>query len=128
MFLADVNGNRSDLVSAPGSCVPGRTWPLARLRWHRHVRQRGRAAQSQGQGISIIAVEGVQRLTIQTTAEEFGAGDVRTAISNIAQSKAIVVRAFDQKAADLGEVTVRNRRAGLGDSAAPVYGAAGNCT
>jgi hypothetical protein len=57
----------------------------------------------EGKGLSIITVEGVDRLVIAVPRGQFKPTDVRTAIAEIAQSPAIVARAFDQNDKDLGE-------------------------
>jgi hypothetical protein len=65
-----------------------------------------------GQGLSLITVEGVDRLTVRTPSRTFDASDVRTAIKNAAQSKAVEVRAFDENAEDLGQVATEPNEAG----------------
>jgi len=66
----------------------------------------------QGVGLSIITVEGVDRLTIMEPEGTFAPDDVRTAIRFVALSHMLVVRAFDESGANLGEVTTRRTDSG----------------
>jgi len=66
----------------------------------------------EGNGLSIITVEGVDRLVIAAPRGEFKPADVRTAIATIARSPAIAVRAFDQNDKDLGEPGVERAASG----------------
>jgi len=56
-----------------------------------------------GKGLSVVTVEGVDRLVVAVPKGQFKPGDVRTIIAEIAQSAAIAVRAFNQDDKDLGE-------------------------
>jgi hypothetical protein len=62
---------------------------------------------SKGQGLSIITVEGVDRLAIGKPNGQFSPQDVRTAIGAVAESKTIAVQAFDSRDKDLGRVGLR---------------------
>jgi hypothetical protein len=61
----------------------------------------------EGEGLSIITVEGVERLVLAKPEGTFGREDVRTAVATVARAEAITVHAFDQNEKDLGEVPVR---------------------
>ena len=61
----------------------------------------------EGEGLSIITVEGVERLVIGKPEGTFGGEDVRTAVAAVARAEDIAVHAFDQNEKDLGEATVR---------------------
>ena len=65
-----------------------------------------------GQGLSIVTIEGVDRLVIGKPPETFGPEDVPAAVAAVAQSRAIVVQAFDEQEKDLGEVAARRRESG----------------
>jgi hypothetical protein len=58
----------------------------------------------EGNGLSIITIEGVERLLIGKPPETSGPDDVRAAVTAVAGSKGIVVQAFDDQEKDLGEV------------------------
>ena len=60
-----------------------------------------------GRGLSIITIEGVDRVSLGKPQGGSGPGDVRAAITTVAQSPAIAVRAFDQGGRDLGDVAAR---------------------
>jgi hypothetical protein len=65
-----------------------------------------------GKGLSMIAIEGVDRLVLSKPGGTFGPQDVRTNIAAIAQSGAVTVRAFDQNEKDLGDVRTRRIASG----------------
>jgi len=107
-----VEGKRYDRVSAPESVfIDGRgAW-----RDFDGIATSGSVAvrrQKDGQGLSIIAIEGVDRLLIGEPEGTFGSQDVRTAIGRVARSETIAVRAFDQNDKDLGEVAVQRTASG----------------
>jgi hypothetical protein len=107
-----LNGKRYDRVSSPDCIfIDGRgMW-----RTFDGIETSGSVAirrAKEGEGLSVITVEGVTRLSITRPEDTFASYDLRTAIDAIAQSEAIVARAFDQSDKDLGEVTVRQMAAG----------------
>jgi hypothetical protein len=66
----------------------------------------------EGQCLSIITIDGVERLVIGKPQGTFGPEDVRTAVTAVARSQAIVVQAFDSQEKDLGEVATRQSDSG----------------
>ena len=109
---AAAEGKRYDRASCPDSVfVDGRgTW-----RSFDGVGTAGsvavRAAQ-QGQGLSIITIERVERLTIEKPSGIFGPEDVRTTIGLVAESQAIAAQAFDMDGKDLGPARIQRVEAG----------------
>jgi len=63
-------------------------------------------------GLSIITVEGVDRLVIAEPDGTFTSNDVRTTIALVARAKAIAVQAFDLSGKDLGEVAIQRTESG----------------
>lgn len=61
----------------------------------------------EGNGLSLILVEGVERLSLTRPDETFASYDVRTIIDALAQWDAIAAQAFDAEGKDLGEVNIR---------------------
>jgi hypothetical protein len=61
----------------------------------------------EGKGLSIIIVEGVDRLAIAQPSGTFNSDDVRATIGAVARAKAIAVRASDLSDKDLGEVAIQ---------------------
>jgi hypothetical protein len=107
-----LDGARYDRVSAPeGIFLDGRgTW-----RDFDGIATAGSVAVRRtpdGKGLSIITVEGVDRLAIGTLPGTFGPQDVRTSIAAIAQSDAITARAFDQDKKSLGEAAAYRTASG----------------
>jgi hypothetical protein len=107
-----LDGQRYDRVSAPESVfLDGRgTW-----RDFDGIATSGSVAVRRardGQGLSMIAIEGVDRLVLSKPGGTFGPQDVRTNIAAIAQSGAVTVRAFDQNEKDLGDVRTRRIASG----------------
>ncbi|MCP4258966.1 MAG: hypothetical protein GY774_15895 [Planctomycetes bacterium] len=66
----------------------------------------------EGKGLSIITVEGVDRLVIAQPSGTFTSDDVRATIGAVTRAKAIVVRAFDLSDNDLGKVTIQRIESG----------------
>jgi hypothetical protein len=60
-----------------------------------------------GRGLSIITVEGVDRLEIAQPSGTFDSDDVRTAIGAVACAEEIAVKAFDLIGKELGDTTIR---------------------
>jgi hypothetical protein len=63
-------------------------------------------------GLSIITVEGVDRLVIAEPGDTFTPDDVRAAIRAAARATAIAARAFDLNDKDLGEVAIKRTESG----------------
>ena len=63
-------------------------------------------------GLSIITVEGVDRLVIAEPAGRSASNDVRATIGAVARAKAIAVQAFDLSDTDLGEVAIQRTESG----------------
>jgi hypothetical protein len=67
-------------------------------------------------GLSIITVEGVDRLMITKPGpdghRDFTSDDVRATMDKVAGAKAITVQAFDLSRKDVGEVTIRQTESG----------------
>jgi len=63
-------------------------------------------------GLSIITIEGVDRLVISKPGGTFASDDVRATIGAVAHAEAIVVQAFDLNDNDLGEVTIQRTESG----------------
>ncbi len=57
-----------------------------------------------GNDLCLIAVEGVQEVTISKPARTFDATDIRAAVGRVAGAKSISIRAFDLEGKDLGGV------------------------
>jgi hypothetical protein len=66
----------------------------------------------EGKGLSIITVEGVDRIVIAKPDGTFGSDDVRATIGVVARAKTIEVQAFDLGDKDLGDVAVRRTESG----------------
>jgi hypothetical protein len=66
----------------------------------------------EGRGLSITAIEGVDRLLIQRPQGRFGSEDVRTSIAAVAKAEALAVKALDQNEKALGEVALRRTTSG----------------
>ncbi|UCD49891.1 MAG: hypothetical protein JSW27_20470, partial [Phycisphaerales bacterium] len=102
-----IDGKRYDRVSSPECIfVDGRgSW-----RSFDGIATSGSVAVrrgKQGKGLSIITVEGVDRLVIAEPDGTFSSDDVRAAIAAVARAKAIDVQALDLSSEDLGEVSVQ---------------------
>jgi len=65
-----------------------------------------------GSGLSIIAIEGVEGISISLPTRPFGPEGVRTEISRVAKARRISVRAFDQNGKALGPVPASKTQAG----------------
>jgi len=65
-----------------------------------------------GTGLSIIAVEGVDRLVITRPEHTFASYDVRTTIDAVSQSEVITARAFDQSDTEIGAAATRRSISG----------------
>ncbi len=107
-----VEGKRYDRVSAPESVfLDGRgTW-----RDFDGIATSGSVAvqrQKQGQGLSLILVEGVERLVMGEPEGAFGSQDVRAEIGRVTRSETIAARACDENEKDLGEVVVERTTSG----------------
>jgi hypothetical protein len=107
-----LGGKRYDHVSAPdGVFIDGRgMW-----RTFDGVETLGSVALRQakeGNGLSVVTVEAVDRLTITRPEHTFASYDLRTVIDAIAQAEAIAVRAFDQNDKELGETDTRRVMSG----------------
>ena len=107
-----LNGKRYDRASASdGVFLDGRgTW-----RAFDGIETSGSVAvrrAKEGNGLSVITVEAVDRLLITRPEHTFAAYDLRTTIDAVSQAGAIVVRAFDQTGKELGETDVRHLLAG----------------
>ncbi len=63
-------------------------------------------------GLTIITVEGVDRIVITRPESTFPSYDVRTAIDVISQAENIAARAFDQNDKQIGEATTRHSISG----------------
>jgi hypothetical protein len=107
-----IDGKRYDRASSP-ECVfvDGRgTW-----RSFDGIETAGSVAVrcgKQSKGLSIITVEGVDRLVIAEPAGAFTSNDVRATIGAIAGAKVIAVQAFDLSDKDLGEVAIQRTESG----------------
>ncbi len=66
----------------------------------------------EGKGLSIITIEGVDRLMIAKPGGTFASDDVRATIGAVARAKAIAVQAFDLSDKDLGEVAIQRTESG----------------
>jgi hypothetical protein len=104
---ATLAGKRYDRASSPDSIfLDGRgTW-----RSFDGIGTSGSVAvrrTKEGNGLSVITVEGVDRLTLTRPETTYPSYDIRTAIDIIAQVEGIAARAFDQDGKELGEVAVR---------------------
>ena len=66
----------------------------------------------EGNGLSLIAVEGVEGITISSPKKSFGANDVRTEIARVAKANRLSVRAFDMDGKDLGSATTAKTSSG----------------
>jgi hypothetical protein len=107
-----LDGKRYDRASAP-ECV----FVDGRGTWRRAdgIGTSGSVAvrrASQGTGLSIITVEGVDQLLIAEPDGSFAADDVRTAIGAVAQAQKIAARAFDGSGRNLGDAGVRQTDSG----------------
>jgi hypothetical protein len=104
------SGSRCDWVSSPAYVfVDGR----GVFRNFDGMGTAGSIAVRQGEhsGISVIAVEGVDRLAITGSGKHYPGDDVRNAINRIARADSISVQAFDVKGKSLnnpGKTLVRN--------------------
>ena len=63
-------------------------------------------------GLSIITVEGVDRLVIAEPGGTFASDDVRATIGAVARAKTIAVQAFDLSDKDPGEVAIQRTGSG----------------
>ncbi len=63
-------------------------------------------------GISIVTIEGVDRLEIAKPGGTFASDGVRAAIGAVARAEAIAVQAFDVSGRDLGEVAIQRTESG----------------
>jgi hypothetical protein len=107
-----LDGKRYDRASSPGCIfVDGRdTW-----RSFDGIATSGSVAvqrAKEGNGLSIITVEGVDRLVIAEPGGTFASDDLRTTIRAVARAKAIAVRAFDLSGKKLGEVAIQRTESG----------------
>ncbi|MHC4703488.1 MAG: hypothetical protein ACYTFQ_23215, partial [Planctomycetota bacterium] len=107
-----IDGKRYDRVSSPECIfVDGRgSW-----RSFDGIATSGSVAvrcAKEGKGLSIITVEGVDRLVIAEPSGTIASDDVRATIEAIAGAKAIAVEAFDLSDKDPGEVTIQRTESG----------------
>ena len=107
-----IDGKRFDRASSPACIfIDGRgTW-----REFDGIGTSGSVAVTRpdsGDGLSVVTVEGVDRVAISRPEGPFAADDVRTAIARVAQAPGVVVRAFDVSGKDLGGVTARRTQIG----------------
>ena len=68
--------------------------------------------EKEGKGLSIITIEGVDRLVIAKPGGTFTSDDVRATIEAVARAEAITVQAFDLSDKDLGEVAIQQTESG----------------
>jgi len=107
-----IDGKRYDRVSSP-ECVfvDGRgTW-----RSFDGIATSGSVAvrrAKEGKGLSIITIEGVDRLVIAESGGTFAPHDVRATVGAVARAKEIDVQAFDVSDKDLGEVAIQRTESG----------------
>ncbi|MBN2312662.1 MAG: hypothetical protein JXM79_01955 [Sedimentisphaerales bacterium] len=66
----------------------------------------------EGDGLSIVAIEDVDRLLIAQSDDTFAPHDVRATIQAVARAKAITVKAFDLSDKILGEVAIHRTESG----------------
>jgi len=66
----------------------------------------------ESKGLSIITVEGVDRLVITEPGGAFTSNDVRAAIEAVARAKTIAAKAFDLSGKDLSEVAIQRAESG----------------
>jgi hypothetical protein len=107
-----LDGKRYDRASSPNCIfIDGRdTW-----RSFDGIATSGSVAvrcAKEGKGLSIITVEGVDRLMIAKPGGTFGSDDVRTAIGVVAHAESITAKAFDLNDKDLGEVVIQKTESG----------------
>jgi len=88
-----VNGKRCDRVSSPDIVfLDGRGNPCS----VDGISTSGMAAvKKNGKGLSVIAVEGVDQISIDDPGKNYPASDLRNLISQIARKKEITIEAFD---------------------------------
>jgi hypothetical protein len=65
-----------------------------------------------GKGLSIITIEGVDRLVTAKPGGTFASDDVRSTIGQVAEAKAVMAEAFDLSDKDLGDVAIRKTESG----------------
>ena len=107
-----IDGKRYDLASS-AKCI----FVDGRGSWHCFdgIATSGSVAvrcAKESKGLSIITVEGVDRLVIAKPGGTFTSDDVRATIGVIARAKAIAVEAFDLSDKDLGEVAIQRTESG----------------
>jgi len=66
----------------------------------------------QSESLSIIIIEGVDRLVIAGPGGTFASNDVRATVAAVAHAKAIAVQAFDLSDEDLGEIAIQRTKSG----------------